>query len=693
MPEPLPSDPGAHADCLPFGVTLPYGHMSETATSPELDALLAGCLLGLEEEIEAVRDQLAARGLAEPVRVSGGHLADATGAPLYEWRLPSVRHDVRPNDAVRVVCEAGESAGFVTAVNRETLHVRVAASEWLGRLPGTASLEFDPTWLLGSLRSRLEAVRDRPSRFQPATLLRLFGRIAPTVGTAEPRRPDSRALNQAQRAALARILGSDVQFVWGPPGTGKTRLLGHAAAELAQTGRVLVAAVTNGAVDEAAFRVAGVLGPGAVAANQVVRVGAELSGTGDRDLSLEAALERRLAGGRLAAAIEQLERDAGVRRPAGRPAMLQRARLARLMAVARKHDDHEVIEAAALLYRDLQLQAILALREADVVLTTFARLSVWDELAALRFESLLIDEASAAPLPYVALAATRTSGTAVAIGDFQQLPAVVCSRGVAASRWLGRDLFRETGIVTETAGEVSLPSPRDRLCAMLDEQYRMTPPIRRLVSEMFYGNRLRDAPEVADRPRLASPLVLIDTEEEGSTVRRAEGSRTNPVHVRLVLRLLEDLASCGIADVAVVAPYRLHVRKLWEAARDQLGPAAPAGLEIATIHRFQGREKSVVVLDTVDAPPGASWFLHEGRNADLPRLINVALSRARHALVLIGTVAGLRRTLPPDAMINRLVAKVAAEGRALKAAELGRTVAPASLWQLAAPETGPDLFR
>jgi hypothetical protein len=629
--------------------------MTSTATSPQLDELLAGCLLGLDEEIEAVRDQLAARGLGETVHVSGGHLADATGTPLYEWRLPSARHDVRPNDAVRVVCAAGESAGFVTAVNRKTLQVRVATSDWLGRVPAGASLEFDPTWLLGSLRSRLEAVRDKPSRYHPATVLRLFGRVAPTVDAAEARRGDS---------------------------TGKTRLLGHAAAELAETGKVLVTAVTNGAVDEAAYRAAGVLGHGAVRANRIVRVGAELSRTGDRALSLEAALERRLAGGRLEAAIEQLEREAGVRPPAERPAMHQRVRLARVMAVATRVHDHEIISAATSLSRDLQLQAILALREADVVLTTFARLALWDELAALRFEALVIDEASAAPLPYVALAASRTSGRTVAIGDFQQLPAVVCSRGVAASRWLGRDLFRETGIVEETAGEVSLPSPRDKLCAMLDEQYRMAPPIRRLVSELFYGNRLRDAPDVAVRPRLASPLVLVDTEDEGSTVTRAEGSRTNPVHVRLVLRLLEDLAGCGISDVAVVAPYRLHVRKLQEAAHDQLGRAAPAGLEIATIHRFQGREKAVVVLDTVDAPPGASWFLNEGRNADLPRLINVALSRARHALVLIGTVEGLQRTLPPDALINRLVAKLAAEGRAVRARDLGGSVEAASLWSV-----------
>jgi superfamily I DNA and/or RNA helicase len=94
---------------------------------------------------------------------------------------------------------------------------------------------------------------------------------------------------------------------------------------------------------------------------------------------------------------------------------------------------------------------------------------------------------------------------------------------------------------------------------------------------------------------------------------------------------------------------------------------APAGLEISTIHRFQGREKAVVILDTVDAPPGSSWFLNERRNADLPRLMNVALSRSRDLLILVGTTAGLRRTLPADALLNRVMARVAKEGTTVDA--------------------------
>ncbi len=90
------------------------------------------------------------------------------------------------------------------------------------------------------------------------------------------------------------------------------------------------------------------------------------------------------------------------------------------------------------------------------------------------------------------------------------------------------------------------------------------------------------------------------------------------------------------------------------------------------MHRFQGREKSVVVFDTVDGPPGRSWFLHEGRNPDFPRLLNVALSRTRDMLVVVGSVDGLRGTLPEDALLNRVVERVRSEGRVVDARTLAR---------------------
>jgi superfamily I DNA and/or RNA helicase len=308
-----------------------------------------------------------------------------------------------------------------------------------------------------------------------------------------------------------------------------------------------------------------------------------------------------------------------------------------------------------------ETSAVLA--ETDVLLSTFARLAAWDELARLRFRSVVVDEASTSPLPYVALAAAQASHRAVAIGDFQQLPAVVSARTEVAERWMSRDPFREAGVVDDpVGGEIVLPGEHDRLCAMLVEQYRMAPSVRRLVSDLFYDGRLVDAAEVLERDLPARSLVLLDTTSLDPSVERVEGSRANAEHVEAVVRFLEAAAGAGLSDVGVVAPYRVQSRRIWKLARSRLGRAAPGDLEVSTIHRFQGREKRVVIFDTVDAPPDRSWFLHEGKNRDFPRLLNVALSRTRDMLVVAGSPEGLQQTLPENALLNRVVARIQRDG-------------------------------
>lgn len=629
-----------------------------------LDDLLHGCLAAVDEEILAVREDLRRRGIEGPVPASGGTRVETGAAgPLYAWTLPPGRYVIRPEDAVRVETERGGGLGFVSGFDPRSRTVRVRLGEWLGSHPGPALLAFDPTWLLEALAGRLREIEEDPSRFHPLTALRLFGREYPGPGAAEPPEAAMEGLDPSQRTALGRVLGSETQFVWGPPGTGKTRLLGHAVASLAAAGRVLVVATTNVAVDEAAASVAARLGERAVAENRLVRPGAADGPGGDPRLSLEAAVERAEARepGRMTRVLLELEGTLldGAARSATSDLTLAE-RHARLLGLARRQEDDDLLARAARLAGDRARAERRALDRADVIVTTFARLAAREELAEQRFRSVVIDEAGAAPLPYALFAACLASERAAAFGDFQQLPPVVMSRGPAARRWLSRDLFRQAEVVPEEGG--ALPSAGDRLCAMLDRQYRMRPPIRALVSDMFYGGRLSDAPEIAARPGAPGGVVLVDTASLAPAVERTDGSRENPAHLEVLLQALELLARSGLDDVAVVTPYRAQSRRLARLARARLGRAAPQGLEISTIHRFQGREKSVVILDTVDAPPDRSWFLDERRNPEFPRLLNVALSRSRDLLLVVATRDGLGRTLPAEALLNRVVARIAAEG-------------------------------
>lgn len=622
-----------------------------------------------------MRAELDRRRLGEPVPAQAGRLrGDAGAGHRYAFQIAGGMYDIRPEDRVRIRAGGREAWGVVLRFERGPGSLQVAVMEWLGERVEGAELEFDPTWLLRELSARLVEMAEDPDAHFPQSVLGLFGRRPPRLGDAEPRLETSLDLNAPQRRALERVLGSEAQLVWGPPGTGKSRLVARAALELAREGRVLVTATTNGAVDEIVRRLAPLLEPADVATDRVVRVGSDLGAPGDLGFGLEAALERRIEGGAggVRRTIEDLEarlRIPPARAATGTPAA--RVRAARALARARASRDTEAARAVGRVLLEIGRQAERVLEEADVVLTTFARLSVREELRSLRYESLIIDEASTAPLPYVALAASYARARTVAVGDFQQLPPVVSSRGPAADRWLRCDIFREAGVVNAREGEVELPSVRDGLCAMLDVQYRMSPGIRDLVSEFFYDGRLRDAPGPDGPAARDASVLLLDTSRLSPSVERVDGSRRNRAHAELVARLLEDLGRRAEGDIAVVSPYRAQTRVLRDIARRRLGGAAPAGLEISTIHRFQGREKRVVVIDTVDAPPGRSWFLDERRNPDLPRLVNVALSRAREELIIVASVDGLRRTLPPGALLNRLLARIVERGERVPADPAG----------------------
>lgn len=639
--------------------------------SDHLHDLLAGCRSAVREEIDAVRADLERRGLAGPIPVATGTRAAGAGRTgSYEWTLPRGRFVIRTDDAVTIETDGVTALGVVVRFDAGRRVIRIATETALGSRPGPAELTFDPTWLLEALDDRLARMEDDPADYHVDTVLRLFGRAFGETGEADVSDGASAGLNRSQAAALRRVAGSRAQFVWGPPGTGKTRLLGHAGALLASEGRVLVAATTNAAVDEAAGRVVDVLGRGAVEANRVIRFGAGLTPESDPRLGVDAAVTRAetLRPSALSRGIDELEERLGVRREPGEPIGVS---MSRVQAAARRSAQPADEALAARLAAAYQAASRRALEAADVVLTTFARLAVRDELAGQRFDSLLIDEASAAPLPYVLFAAGLARQRAAAFGDFRQLPAVVMSRGAHAGRWLRRDVFEVSGVLE---AETGLPSPRDRLCSMLEEQYRMRPAIRSLVGELFYGGRLRDADAPdgdVDEGRGGGELIMIDTASLEPVVERPDGSRRNEAHLETLLQVLEALARRGERDVAVVAPYRAQARELRRRVHSRLGRLAPADLEIATIHRFQGREKRVVVFDTVDAPPGRSWFLDERRNRDFPRMLNVALSRSRDMLIVVGTIDGLRRTLPADALLNRVVERVCRDGVVLDAGRPG----------------------
>ena len=577
--------------------------------------------LSLAERIER---GLALRGLSvdETDAVAGGRtrLWLVTGEPD---RLDDLR--VGTGDPVRLWWEDpdGEDAVLAIVARRAGSRLGVVVD---GEVP-------DRVWDGGMRldRDASEATFDRGARaierFRSARegtdLARLrealFGDRPPRFGESAAPTFFDEALNAPQREAIRVALAAeDVALIHGPPGTGKTRTLVEVIRQAVARGeRVLATAASNTAVDNLAERLVA-SGVDAVRLGHPARVSPAMEAR-----TLDALAQEtdawKLAHGWIAEA-NDLRRRAEKRYTRGQIGRRER---------------RGMIQQARSLMRDArdQLSSVqdLVLARCRVVCATAAGA----DTALLRrhqFDLVVLDEATQAPDP-IALVALSRAPRAVLAGDPRQLPPTVIDPD-AEREGLGVTLFER------------LAERQKEAVRMLEVQHRMHEELMRFPSESMYDGRLRAAEAVRahrledlgaradpDRDR---PLVFVDTAGRGWDEERAadDPSTRNPEQATRVAGEARRIVRRGVApaDVAIITPYEAQARML----REQLRDLVSAGMEVGTVDGFQGREKEAIVVDLVRSNPDASiGFLGDVRR------MNVALTRARRFLVVVGDSATL----------------------------------------------------
>ena len=476
---------------------------------------------------------------------------------------------------------------------------------------GRVVLELEPspvTW--ERLAAGLRRMAGEPAGRRWAGVL---GGAPPRLAAA-PRGPDLPVeLAEEQRRALELAdRAEDLALVHGPPGTGKTTVLVEVIRRAVARGeRVLAAAPSNLATDNLLERLLAV-GVAGVRVGHPARVLEPLLGRTLEALSADrpsARIARDLVDEALA-----LRRRASRRRERRGPGRFSEARAA-------ERDARSLLAEARALEARAEAEV---LERAPVVLATLTGLD-GGALAGRRFDLAVVDEATQATEPATYLALLRAD-RAVLAGDHLQLPPTVLSAEAAAGG-LGRSLFERLADLHGAAAMVTLA-----------EQRRMHEEIMRFPSEALYGGRLRAHPSVARRALDAAPFELVDTSGRGFEEATPEGSesRENEGEAALCAAEVERILALGVApgEVAVIAPYEAQVQRL----RALLAARIEAGLEVDTVDGFQGREKEAVVVSLVRSNPGGEV----GFLADVRRL-NVALTRARAKLVVVGDGATVAR--------------------------------------------------
>lgn len=282
--------------------------------------------------------------------------------------------------------------------------------------------------------------------------------------------------------------------------------------------------------------------------------------------------------------------------------------------------------------------------------------------------------------PLVFYAAGLATASVIIAGDFRQLPPIVISEEKLAGEWLKRDVFEMAGIPDRLANR----QPTPHLVA-LGTQYRMREPICAVINDLFYPDHpLRTDPDVergaGPFPLGTAPLLYVDTApfHPWAALRAGTYSRYNLFHALLVRNIVVHLAESGFLPregepndaVGAVAPYAAQARLIQALLDDRLGARA-AGIG-ATVHRFQGNEKRAMLLDLPDSLGArlGRFLQATGLEEDGARLLNVAASRARHHVVLLGNFEHLRAKAPHDGFVCRLLVHFEQCGEALDLAAL-----------------------
>ncbi len=506
--------------------------------------------------------------------------------------------------------------------------------------------------------------------------LMLFGKSPPSR-TPTPLVCDHAALDPSQRAAVQLCSDSDLAFVWGPPGTGKTMTLANVVEELVTQGkRILLASTTNAAIDQVIAKLAtrAWFQPGTIirlGTSETETFGTQLGEIVDRrhgryraavdrlrkrvgEVALAASTARALAEELTVVTAAQQSLFASgpsaLRAPAlsrvfspglanviaALPAReqvkllaLRAARLDRVRVLAK-----ERIAAHAAADRDLEGRIV---REARVVICTLTNAYLSPLMTDQRFDVLIAEEAGMATLPPLFYAACLCRQRVIVVGDPRQLPPIVQSDDELVRRAIGRNIF-----------DVTVPEPeRSEVVAMLGIQYRMHPAIGALVSALFYAGRLAHAADPAATAAIAErapfpgrPVVVVDTAGHTTCERSAKGSsRINPASAEITADLALEAVRGGATSIAVITPYAAHAAEI----RRLLAVRKISDVvECSTIHRFQGRECDVVLIDLVDAAPMRQSSLLAAE----PNLLNVSISRARGKLVIVADVAYFATSAP-----------------------------------------------
>ncbi|XP_043375262.1 DNA replication ATP-dependent helicase/nuclease DNA2 isoform X3 [Dermochelys coriacea] len=265
------------------------------------------------------------------------------------------------------------------------------------------------------------------------------------------------------------------------------------------------------------------------------------------------------------------------------------------------------------------------------------------------FDFCIVDEASQISQP-ICLGPLFYSRRFVLVGDHQQLPPLVHNteaRDLGMSESLFKRLEQNKNAVVQ-----------------LTVQYRMNSKIMSLSNKLVYEGKLECGSEKVSKaivilPNLKNlklelelfadssetwlketfepnnPVCFLNTEKVPAPEQAEKGGVSNMTEAKLVLFLVSFFikAGCKASDIGIISPYRHQLKII----TDLMTNSCIGTVEVNTVDKYQGRDKSIIIVS----------FVRNNNDRNLGTLLmdwrrlNVAITRAKHKLIMLGCVSSL----------------------------------------------------
>ncbi len=446
-------------------------------------------------------------------------------------------------------------------------------------------------------------------------------------------------LDPSQETAAKSALNSDVSFIWGPPGTGKSHCLSVILNELLNKDeKTLIVSIANVAVDQLLAKTLNLLDEGSpfkstnlVNNGKVLRIG----------YITEEPLVKRF---------DDI--------PKQKEILLLYNKIRELQQ--KIHHAHspgaraELTAEKRTISRQVNEIQKARMSKSRLVFSTATKAVMDTSISSTEFDNLVIDEASMMSIPYLFALLKRISKRVIVAGDFTQLSPISISQTDLADRYLKKDLFSLAGIDKNNMHHPSL--------SQLNINRRATEEICNLYNQAFYNSSMtveRKLPQINNPGIYYVPLEAIGAEFTESK------SRRNRTSFQVVTNFILSRIHKTDASIGIIAPYRAQVNdykrffKEQKLSKDKIGK-----IKIGTIHTFQGSEADIIVFDTVDTSDvGVGRLFHYEQGE---RLINVAISRAKDALILFGDLDAFYKSNQVTAKVFKVLNVIKSKRTAVK---------------------------